>query len=65
MADVWEQLFPRHFPETLRTIHSDISPRRQRNDEVLPSSVEEGMLWPKAMAGVVRPERVRTTPRWL
>ncbi len=23
------------------------------------------MLWPKAMAGVVRPARVPTTPRWL
>src|SRR5881396_1154073 len=32
---------------------------------MLPSSVEEGKLWPKAMAGVVRPARVPTTPRWL
>src|SRR5262249_13568047 len=32
---------------------------------MLPSSVEEGMLWPKAMGGVVRPARVPTTPRWL
>ena len=32
---------------------------------MLPSSVEEGMLWPKAMAGVVRPAQVPTTPRWL
>ncbi len=32
---------------------------------MLPSSVEEGMLWPKAMAGVVRPVHVPTTPRWL
>ena len=23
------------------------------------------MLWPRAMAGVVRPARVPTTPRWL
>jgi hypothetical protein len=29
------------------------------------SSVEEGKLWPKAMAGMVRPARVPTTPRWL
>jgi hypothetical protein len=29
------------------------------------SSVEEGKLWPKAMARVVRPARVPTTPRWL
>jgi hypothetical protein len=32
---------------------------------MFPSSVEEGKLWPKAMAGVVRPARVPTTPRWL
>jgi hypothetical protein len=32
---------------------------------MLPSSVEEGKLWLKAMAGVVRPARVPTTPRWL
>ena len=32
---------------------------------MLPSSVEEGMLWPKAIAGVVRPARVPTTPRRL
>jgi hypothetical protein len=32
---------------------------------MLPSSVEEGKLWPKAMAGVMRPARVPTTPRWL
>ncbi len=31
---------------------------------MLPSSVEEGTLWPKAMAGVVRLARVPTTPRW-
>ena len=29
------------------------------------SSVENGMLWPQAIAGVVRPARVSTTPRWL
>ena len=29
---------------------------------MFPSSVEEGKLWPKAMAGVVRPARV-PTPR--
>src|SRR5215831_15054766 len=33
--------------------------------EMLPASVEEGTLWPKAMAGVVRPVRVPTTLRWL
>ena len=32
---------------------------------MFPSSVEEGKLWPKAMAGVVRPARVPTTLRWL
>ena len=32
---------------------------------MLPSSVEEGMPWPKAIAGVVPPARVPTTPRWL
>ena len=32
---------------------------------MLPSSVEEGTLWPKAMAGVVRVASVPTTPRWL
>ena len=32
---------------------------------MFPSSVEEGMPRPKAMAGVVRPARVPTTPRWL
>ena len=32
---------------------------------MFPSSVEEGKLWPKAMAGVVRPARVPTTPGWL
>ena len=30
---------------------------------MLPSSVKEGKLWPKAMAGVVRAARVPTTPR--
>jgi hypothetical protein len=29
---------------------------------MLPSSVEEGMPWPKVMAGVVRPARIPTTP---
>src|SRR2546425_7815072 len=32
---------------------------------MLPSSVEEGKLWPQAVAGVVRPAPVPTTPRWL
>src|SRR5262245_33938718 len=32
---------------------------------MLHSSVEKGMLWPKAMAGVVRLARVPTTLRWL
>jgi hypothetical protein len=32
---------------------------------MVPSSVEEGMLWPKAMAGVVRPREASTTPRWV
>ena len=31
----------------------------------LPSSVEEGMPRPQALAGVVRPVRVPTTLRWL
>jgi hypothetical protein len=31
---------------------------------MIPASVEEGKLWPKAMAGVVRPARIPTTPRW-
>src|SRR5881628_172473 len=39
--------------------------RDKSNDEILPSSVEEGMPWPQAVAGVVRPARVPTTPCWL
>jgi hypothetical protein len=35
------------------------------SDGILPSSAEEGMRWPQAMAGVVRPAWIPTTPRRL
>jgi hypothetical protein len=51
-----------HGEMELSTIQDDISKRPQTNDDLLPSSVEEGMPWPQAMAGVVRPARVSNHP---
>jgi dipeptidyl aminopeptidase/acylaminoacyl peptidase len=52
------------FTSTVWAIQDDIGERRQNDDDnMLPSSsVEEGMLWPQAMAGVVRPARVSNHP---
>src|SRR2546425_8235767 len=50
---------------SVSAIQSDINARRKSNDEILPSTAEEGMSWPQAVAGVVRPARVPTTPCWL
>jgi hypothetical protein len=51
-----------HAVTCVAAIQNDISKRRQSNDNMLLSSVEEGMPWPQAMAGVVRPARVSNHP---